>query len=231
MVSLSFNKIERSPTMLIHNFNSENSVLNSFIAELRDKDIQQDSMRFRRNIERIGEILGYELSKTLGYKQQIINTPLGNTEIQLPIDDVVLCSVLRAGLPLHHGLLSYFDKAENAFISAFRHHPNGEDDFEVIVKYFAAPSLLGKTLILTDPMLATGKTLENVYNTIRKHGEPKQIHIVSIIGSKEGVDYVKGIFPDNTHLWIATIDEVLSSNGYIIPGLGDAGDLAYGSKL
>ena len=146
MVSLSFNKKERSPTMLIHNFNSENSVLNSFIAELRDKDIQQDSMRFRRNIERIGEILGYELSKTLGYKQQIVTTPLGNTEIQLPIDDVVLCSVLRAGLPLHHGLLSYFDKAENAFISAFRHHPNGEDDFEVIVKYFAAPSLLGKDL-------------------------------------------------------------------------------------
>ncbi|MDC8002560.1 uracil phosphoribosyltransferase [Aureisphaera galaxeae] len=217
--------------MHIHNFQENNSILNTFIAELRDKDIQQDAMRFRRNIERIGEVLGYELSKTLNFQKQTVTTPLGNTGIHLPVDDIVLCSVLRAGLPLHRGLLNYFDKAENAFISAFRHHPDGGDEFDVIVKYFAAPNLLGKTLILTDPMLATGKTLENVYNAIRKHGEPAQIHIISIIGSKAGVDYVKGIFPENTHLWIATVDEVLSSNGYIIPGLGDAGDLAYGLKL
>ncbi len=144
---------------------------------------------------------------------------------------LVLCSVLRAGLPLHEGLLHYFDRAENAFISAYRQHKEDEDAFEVIVKYFAAPSLGGKTLILTDPMLATGKTLENVYEALKSHGVPKQIHIVSVIGSKSGVAYVKKIFPKNTHLWIAAIDDKLTAKGYIIPGLGDAGDLAFGVKL
>ena len=132
---------------------------------------------------------------------------------------------------MHQGLLNYFDKAENAFISAYRYHRDKQDAFEVIVKYLAAPSLTNKTLVLTDPMLATGKTLENVYSALIKHGIPKQIHIVSVIGSKPGVEYVKTIFPENTHLWIATIDDELSSKGYIIPGLGDAGDLSYGIKL
>jgi uracil phosphoribosyltransferase len=149
----------------------------------------------------------------------------------LPQNELVLCSVLRAGIPLHQGLLNYFDKAENAFISAYRHHPDNSDEFEVIVKYLASPSLENKTLVLTDPMLATGKTLENTFNALKSHGIPKQVHIISVIGSKDGVNYINNIFPKNTHLWIAAIDEKLSSKGYIIPGLGDAGDLSFGVKL
>ncbi len=217
--------------MIVHHFESKHSVLNRFIAEIRDIEIQKDSMRFRRNIERIGEILCYELSKTLNYDTKTVQTPFGTKDIALPIDKLVLCSVLRAGLPLHQGLLNYFDRAENAFISAYRHHPNGGDDFEVIVKYFAAPSLGNKTLVLTDPMLATGRTLENVLKVLKTHGQPKQIHIISVIGSKEGVAYIKKVFPEGTHLWIAAIDDELTSKGYIIPGIGDAGDLSYGVKL
>lgn len=217
--------------MIVHHFEKEFSVLNQFIAEIRDIEIQRDPMRFRRNIERIGEILCYELSKTLNYDTKTVQTPFGTKNMALPIDKLVLCSVLRAGIPLHNGLLNYFDKAENAFISAYRHHPNGGDEFEVIVKYFAAPSLGNKTLILTDPMLATGRTLENVLNVLKSHGEPKQIHIISVIGSKQGVAYIKKVFPEGTHLWIAAIDDELTNKGYIIPGLGDAGDLSYGVKL
>jgi uracil phosphoribosyltransferase len=217
--------------MVVHSLGEVNSLLNKFVAEIRDVEIQGDSMRFRRNIERIGEILGYELSKTLNYCSQAVKTPLGTKEMYLPADDVVLCSVLRAGLPLHQGLLNYFDSAENAFISAFRHHRGNEDAFEVIVKYFAAPSLEDKTLVLTDPMLATGKTLVNVLNALKDHGRPKQIHIISVIGSQSGIDHLKTVFPKNTELWIAAIDSQLNSKGYIIPGIGDAGDLAFGEKL
>lgn len=217
--------------MKIHNFENKNSVLNQFINEIRDINTQKDPMRFRRNIERIGEILSYELSKSLDYKNKIIQTPFGSKMMSLYVNELVLCSVLRAGLPLHQGLLNYFDKAENAFISAYRHHPKGSDEFEVIVNYFASPSLTNKTLVLTDPMLATGKTLENTFNALKTHGLPKQIHIISVIGSKEGVKYIEDVFPEDTHLWIATIDEKLSSKGYIIPGIGDAGDLAFGKKL
>lgn len=217
--------------MILHDFSKENSILNQFIAELRDVNIQKDTMRFRKNIERIGEVLGYELSKTLNYKDKKVETPFGHKTVLMPQNNLVLCSVLRAGLPLHQGLLNYYDKAENAFISAYRHHRDNQDAFKVIVKYLAAPSLTNKTLVLTDPMLATGKTLENVYRALKKHGIPKQIHIVSVIGSKTGVEYVKKIFPEDTHLWIATIDDTLSSKGYIIPGLGDAGDLSFGLKL
>lgn len=217
--------------MIIHNFETQNSVLNQFIAEIRDVNVQKDSMRFRKNIERIGEILSYELSKALNYKNKTVQTPFGSKIMSIYENELVLCSVLRAGLPLHQGLLNYFDKAENAFISAYRHHPQGSDEFEVIVKYFASPSLTNKTLVLTDPMLATGKTLENTFNALKSHGMPKQIHIISVIGSEEGVNYVKKIFPKDTHLWIATIDEKLNDKGYIIPGIGDAGDLAFGVKL
>jgi len=217
--------------MLVNHFEKENSLLNKFMAELRDEEIQKDPMRFRRNIERIGEILCYELSKTLNYKQTTVKTPFGSKEIALPQNQLVLCSVLRAGLPLHQGLLNYFDGAENAFISAYRYHPDGGDYFEVVVKYFAAPSLEGKTLILTDPMLATGKTLENVLNALKTHGTPSEIHIISVIGSQEGIDYVRSVFPEKTQLWIAAIDSELTKKGYIIPGLGDAGDLAFGVKL
>ena len=198
---------------------------------MRDIHTQKDPMRFRRNIERIGEILCYELSKTLNYNKTAVQTPFGVKEMALPVNQLVLCSVLRAGLPLHQGLLNYFDQAENAFISAYRHHPEDKDEFEVIVKYFAAPSLDGKVLVLTDPMLATGKTLENVLEALKSHGTPKQIHIISVIGSQPGVNYVKKVFPKNTHLWIAAIDAELTDRGYIIPGLGDAGDLSFGEKL
>jgi len=217
--------------MILHNFDTENSILRQFISEIRDVNIQKDQMRFRRNIERIGEILGYELSKNLEYQSKDIQTPFGTKSIDLPQKDLVLCAVLRAGLPLHQGLLNYFDSAENAFISAFRHHPNDGDDFEVIVNYLAAPSIENKTLLLVDPMLASGKTVENTYKAIKSHGTPSQIHIVSVIGSEDGVKYIRDIFPENTHLWIAAIDEKLSNRGYIMPGLGDSGDLSYGIKL
>ncbi|WP_443632286.1 uracil phosphoribosyltransferase [Candidatus Marifrigoribacter sp. Uisw_064] len=217
--------------MIVHDFDESNSIIHQFIAELRDENIQKDAMRFRKNIERIGEILSYELSKTLCYKNIEIHTPLGTKSCPQIQDNLVLCSILRAGLPLHQGVLNYFDTAENGFISAFRKHTNDQDDFEVIVNYLAAPSIQDKTLVLIDPMLATGKTLENTYKALEKYGIPKQIHIVSVIGSKTGVEYVKEIFPENTHLWIVAIDDTLNNRGYIIPGLGDAGDLSYGQKL
>lgn len=217
--------------MTTHNFEETPSVLNNFISEIRDQDIQKDSMRFRRNIERVGEVLAYEMSKSLGYKSKSVTTPLGSKKMSVIDEDIVICSVLRAGLPLHHGILNYFDRAENAFISAFRKHHNNSPDFEVIVKYFAAPSLEGKILILADPMLATGKTLENVFKVLKSHGMPKAIHILSLVGSKQGVAHLEEIFPKSTKLWIATIDDTLDKNSYIVPGIGDAGDLAFGPKL
>ena len=217
--------------MILHHIEKENSVLNQFIAEIRDKNEQKDSLRFRRNIERIGEILGYELSKKLQYYSVSVQTPLGEKTIQLPQNDLVLCSILRAGLPLHQGLLNYFDKAENAFISAYRKHAKNSNDFEIVVEYFASPSIDNKTLILADPMLATGQSLVAVYEAIKKYGQPKEVHIVSVIGALAGIEFVQNHFPKNTHLWIAAIDDELNEKGYIIPGLGDAGDLAFGEKL
>lgn len=216
--------------MTVHHLEATNSILNKFISEIRDSHIQKDSLRFRRNIERIGEILGYELSKDLTYNETSIETPLGVKEINLPVKDVVLCSILRAGLPLHQGLLNYFDDAENAFISAYRHHPNNDADFEIVVEYSASPSIENKTLLLADPMLATGQSLVAVLEGIHKHGTPKEIHLVCVIASTEGIEFIKQHFPANTHLWIAAIDDSLNDKGYIIPGLGDAGDLAYGTK-
>lgn len=217
--------------MIIHHIGKDNSILNKFIAEIRDVSIQKDSLRFRRNIERIGEILGYELSKFVDYKNKSIITPLGIKNINLPSHKIVICSILRAGLPLHQGLLNYFDDAENAFISAYRHHPNQDDDFEIVVEYFAAPSVKGKILLLGDPMLATGQSLVAVYEAIKKQRTLDEIHIVSVIGSTEGIDFIKNYFPEKTHLWIAAIDDELNDKGYIVPGLGDAGDLAFGTKL
>ena len=208
----------------------DNSILNKFIAEIRAINIQKDALRFRRNIERIGEVLGYELSKELSYSSKLIETPLGIKQTNLITNNVVLCSILRAGLPLHQGLLNYFDDAENAFISAYRKHTS-KTDFEIVVEYFASPSIEGKTLLLVDPMLATGQSLVAVYKAIKKYGTPKEIHIVSVIGSSEGINFIEKHFPKNTSLWIADIDAKLNDKGYIIPGLGDAGDLAFGSKL
>lgn len=217
--------------MIIHHIGENNSILNKFIAEIRDASIQKDSLRFRRNIERIGEVLGYELSKFVRYNNKSIITPLGIKNIPLPVNKIVICSILRAGLPLHQGLLNYFDDSENAFISAYRHHPNQDNNFEIKVEYFAAPSLKGKTLLLADPMLATGQSLVAVYEAIKKQRDIDDIHIVAIIASTEGIDFIKSHFPEHTHLWIAAIDDELDSKGYIVPGLGDAGDLAFGSKL
>ena len=217
--------------MYIHNLSETPSILNTFISEIRDKNIQNDRMRFRRNIERIGEILGYELSKALCFKTHNTETPLGISTTVLHKNDVVLCSILRAGVPLHNGLLNYFDAAENAFISAYRQHKNNPESFEIIVEYLACPSLEGKTLILADPMLATGQSMVATYEALKPFGTPKEIHLVSVIGAQKGVDYVANAFNSQTHLWIAAVDKTLNSKGYIIPGLGDAGDLAFGNKL
>lgn len=217
--------------MKTHHLAKNNSILLQFLFELREISVQNDSLRFRKNIERIGEIMAYEVSKEIDFEPAIAKTPLGEKSTFLPAKNIIISSILRAGLPLHNGLLNYFDSAENAFISAYRHHPNNDAEFEIKVEYFASPSLDGKILLLADPMLATGKSLAAVYEQILSHGKPKEIHIISIIGAKEGIEYIKDFFPKNTHLWIADIDNDLSDLGYIIPGLGDAGDLAFGSKL
>ena len=217
--------------MQIHNLSKHPSILNTFISEIRDKVIQKDSMRFRRNIERIGEILGYELSKSLHFENHNVETPLGISNTVLHKSDIVLCSILRAGVPLHNGLLNYFDAAENAFISAYRQHKSNPESFEIVVEYLACPSLEGKTLILADPMLATGQSMVATFEALKPFGVPKEIHLVSVIGAQRGVDYVGNAFDLKTHLWIAAIDNTLNNKGYIIPGLGDAGDLAFGNKL
>ncbi|HEY9185698.1 MAG TPA: uracil phosphoribosyltransferase [Salegentibacter sp.] len=217
--------------MQVQHLLEQNSIASKFLAELRDVSIQRDRMRFRRNIQRLGEILGYELSKSLNYNKIDINSPLGAASMHLPEKDIVICSILRAGLPLHEGLLNYFDEAENSFISAYRHHPFDDERFEIIVEYLASPSLEGKTLILADPMLATGRSFVNVFNALQEMGTPKQIHLVSVIGAEEGVEYISQNFPENTKLWIAAIDKKLNEHGYIVPGLGDAGDLCYGEKV
>ncbi len=216
--------------MKVFRFDQENSVLNNFIAEIRDKNIQKDSMRFRRNIERIGEILSYEFSKSIKYNPVNVITPLGEKVINKSYNNLVLCSVLRAGLPLHRGILNFFDSIENAFISAYRHHTN-KDQFKIHVEYLAAPHLDHKILILADPMLATGSSLVAVYDSLKKLGNIEQIHVISVIASQEGINYIDKYFPKNTTLWVATVDELLNEKGYIVPGLGDAGDLAFGSKL
>ncbi|NRB59536.1 MAG: uracil phosphoribosyltransferase [Winogradskyella sp.] len=217
--------------MHIHDLSKKPSILNTFISEIRDKSVQKDSMRFRRNIERIGEILGYELSTSLSYEAHKTETPLGISETVLHQKDIVLCSILRAGVPLHNGLLNYFDAAENAFISAYRQHKHNPESFDIVVEYLACPSLENKTLILADPMLATGQSMVATFEALKPFGKPKSVHLVSVIGAKTGVEFVSKAFDSDTHLWIATIDNELNEKGYIIPGLGDAGDLAFGNKL
>lgn len=217
--------------MTIHDFSQQNSLVNQYISEIRDVDYQQNKLLFRKNMERIGEILSYEMSKILDYELKTIQTPLGEKEMSVLASEIVLCSIMRAGIPLHQGILNYFDRVENAFISAFRLPANEQGEFEVEVEYLASPSLEGKTLILADPMLATGRTFENVLHVLEKRGKPKQIHIISIIGAKPGIELVKKVFPENTHLWIAAVDDALNEDGYIVPGLGDAGDLCYGPRL
>jgi uracil phosphoribosyltransferase len=217
--------------MQIHYLSEKNSVLNHFLGQIRNVSVQNDSMRFRRNIERIGEIMAYEMSKNLNYRDVEITTPLGikkTTEIN---DELVLCSILRAGLSLHLGFLNYFDNVENGFVSAYRHHYNNDDAFDIKVEYQAVPTIANKNLILIDPMLATGQSMVAVFNKLIEKEQPKEIHIAVIIAVPEGIEYLKKHLPDYCHLWVATLDEKLNEKNYIVPGLGDAGDLAYGRKL
>lgn len=217
--------------MIVHNLSESNSILNHFLSQLRDVDKQHDSMRFRANIHRIGEALAYEISKTLGYVPHSTTTPLGSKASYKLEHDVVVCSVLRAGLALHEGLLSFFDDAGSGFISAYRHHPNNDDYFEIVTEYKAAPSLAGKTLIMADPMLATGMSLVAACKKLLENEAPAAVHIAVVIAAPEGIAYLQEHLPDTFHLWIADVDSHLNEKKYIVPGLGDAGDLAYGPKL
>ena len=217
---------------MIHILNKKNSILNKFIAQMRDKEVQRDSMRFRRNMERVGEIMAYEISQKLSYSTRMVETPLGIAAVECIDDKVVVATILRAGLPFHQGFLNFFDDAENGFVSAYRKsRPDGS--FIVDVEYVSTSSLAGKTLILVDPMLATGTSLMLVYDAlIRRAGEPEHTHFAAVFASEEGVDYVtKRINPTKCTLWCAAVDQELTAKSYIVPGIGDAGDLAYGEKL
>lgn len=215
---------------MVHLLSQNHSIVNQFIAELRDISIQNDRMRFRRNLERIGEIAALEISRTLPYGLREVTTPLGVAPVMVPSEQPVVGTILRAGLPLHQGLLNYFDHADNAFISAYRkHHKDGS--FEISLEYVSTPSLDGRILILADPMLATGASIVTTYKAILERGKPKHTHIVAALGSTSGVEYVKRHMPAEVDLWIGAIDEELTAQSYIVPGLGDAGDLAYGEKL
>ncbi len=217
--------------MKIINLSEENSVLNHFIAEIRDHVIQKESMRFRRNLERIGEIFAYEISKSLTYEPVDVQTPLGIASCKLNSDQIVISSIMRAGLPLHNGILNYFDKAQNAFVAAYRKY--GKDNkFNIQIEYASSPSIENKVLILADTMLATGSSVVLAYNKLAEGGAPALMHIVCPIASAEGIDYLSKHLPHkNTTLWVGAVDEELTIKSYIVPGLGDAGDLAYGSKL
>lgn len=215
--------------MSIHNLSEQNSLLNNFVAEIRDVNIQKDSLRFRRNLERIGEIMAYEISKTLDYKVTETQTPLGISTSNCVETPVVLGTILRAGLGFHHGFLNYFDKSENAFVSAYRKYKENHQSFQVHIEYIASPLLNNKTLIITDPMLATGESMDLSYRALLTKGQPAKIHIATIIASQYAVDYCSHNIPEAT-IWAAAIDPELDDQAYIIPGLGDAGDLAYGEK-
>jgi len=216
---------------MIHILSEQTSILNQYIAEIRDKNIQQDRIRFRRNMERIGEFFAYEISKTLTYNKTITETVLAEAQTLTLAEQPVISTILRAGLPLHTGILNVFDGAQNAFVSAFRKH-HKDNSFEIQIEYLSSPSLDNKTLILTDPMLATGSSMVLAYKALLSKGKPKHTHIVAVIASKEGVEYVRKNMPDNNYtLWLAAVDEELTAHSYIVPGLGDAGDLAFGEKL
>ena len=217
--------------MKIINLSENNSVLNHYLKEIRSVEIQNDSMRFRRNMERIGEIMAYEISKSMHYTPEDVKTPLGIAPTNVIKEKIVISTILRAGLPFHTGFLSYFDKAENAFVSAYRKYKDALK-FDIFIEYIASPDLTGKTLIITDPMLATGGSMELAYGALLTKGKPAQIHVATVIASQVAIDYVASHFPDSkTTIWAAAIDPELNEHSYIVPGLGDAGDLAYGEKL
>lgn len=215
---------------MITNFSKTNSIFNQFLSEIRDAKVQKDRLRFRRNIERVAEIMAYELSKTLKYSDKEITTPLGEAIMSTCDDEIVLATILRAGIPMHQGLLNYFDKADSAFVSAYRKHTTKED-FEIEVEYCASPGLDGKVLIISDPMLATGSSLVSVYQELKKYGTPKQIHLVFGIATEQGLNYIEKKLPKTTKIWVGAVDVELTAQAYIVPGLGDAGDLAFGEKV
>lgn len=218
--------------MTLHILSQQNTVLNKFIAEIRDKSIQRDSMRFRRNMERIGEVTAYEISRTLNYSPRVVETPLGEATVQTIDDRLVIATILRAGLPYHQGFLNYFDDAQNAFVSAYRKSTK-DGKFTVKVEYISCGELEGKTLLLVDPMLATGSSLVLAYNALcERGGQPAHTHVAAVIASEQGVEYVEKNMPKRTTtIWCAAVDEELTSRAYIVPGIGDAGDLAYGEKI
>jgi uracil phosphoribosyltransferase len=216
--------------MKVINLSERSSLLNQYLKEIRSVDIQKDSMRFRRNIERIGEVMALEVSRELDYQPENVQTPLGVASVQIAQDQIVVASVMRAGLPLHTGFLNMYDHAENAFLSAYR-RINDKGELEIVSEYLAAPKLDGKTLLLVDPMLATGMSMEAAYQALLTHGKPKHVHLCCVIGTHQSVAYLQNIMPDNVTLWCAAIDPVLNEKKYIVPGLGDAGDLCFGEKL
>ncbi len=219
--------------MKLYNFSEENSLLSVYIREIRDVTIQGDRLRFRRNLERIGEIMANEISKTLAYKRITVNTPLDVAEVNVLDEEVVIAAILRAGIPFHLGMLNYFDGAGNAFVSAYRKYKEtGHQSFDIHIEYIASPSIEGKTLILADPMLATGASMELTYRALLTKGTPRHIHVATIVASRQAIDYCKKNFPsDKTTIWAAVVDPELNDASYIVPGIGDAGDLAYGEKL
>ena len=217
--------------MEIINFDNSPSLVSQYLTELRDIKVQNDMLRFRRNLERIGQIMAYEISKCIRYKTVTIDTPLDKCDCRVIEDNIVLATIFRAGIPFHQGFLDYFDSAENAFVSAYRKYKEKEN-FDVFIEYIASPDLNGKTVILCDPMLATGTSMELSYRALLTKGTPAHIHVASVIASEAAVEYVKRTFPeDKTTVWCGAIDPIINEHSYIVPGLGDAGDLAYGEKL
>jgi uracil phosphoribosyltransferase len=215
---------------MVHNLSIHNSIINQFVSELRDVQIQKDRMRFRKNLERLGEIFAYEISKTLQYEDREVITPLGIATVPVLKEQPIVGTILRAGLPLHYGLLNYFDQADNSFISAYRrHHKDGT--FDIKLEYVGSPPIHDRELILCDPMLATGSSIVMTYKALLEKGTPRHTHIVCALASTLGIEHVKRNMPANVTIWSAAIDEELTAQSYIVPGLGDAGDLAFGSKM
>ena len=219
--------------MDITNLGKQNSIINRYMAELRDVSYQQNRLLFRNNITRVGEMMAYEISKTLSYEPREVTTPLGTTSVNMPTDDIVLATIFRAGLPFHAGFLNVFDHAGNAFVSAYREYTDdSRTEVGIHVEYLATPSIEDKTLIIADPMLATGGSMELGYKAFLTHGVPRRIHVACVIATPEGIEHVcKSLPDDRTTVWCAAIDPVLNEHKYIVPGLGDAGDLCYGGKM
>lgn len=218
--------------MQVINFSEQNSIINQYMYELRDKNYQKNRLLFRHNVERIGELMAYEVSKVLDYKPKTVKTPFDTLDIPLPKDDIVLGTVLRAGLPFHQGFLNIFDRADNAYVSAFRMYINREHtEVGIQADYIAAPSVKGKTLIIADPMLATGGSMAAAIEALLMSGKPQKIHVCCLIAAPEGIEVVKEALPENSSIWCASIDQGMNEHKYIVPGFGDCGDLCFGEKL